>query len=98
MIVAVTRNIPDKFRGFLASCMLEVAPSIYVSPSMTKAVRERVWGVLTKWLSDVSDGSILMVYNDPAEPAGVGVMTLGLPPRHVIDADGIALSYLAKNG
>jgi CRISPR-associated protein Cas2 len=97
MIVVVTRNVPDKFRGFLASCMLEVAPSVYVSPNITKAVRERVWGVLSKWFSDVSDGSILMVYKDSSEPTGVGVSALGLPPRHIIDADGVALSYLAKN-
>lgn len=38
----VTRNAPDRFHGFLASCMLEVAPGVYVSPRMGRAVRERV--------------------------------------------------------
>ena len=42
MTVVVTRNVPGRYRGFLASCMLEVAPGVYTNPGMTRAVRERV--------------------------------------------------------
>lgn len=94
MIVVVARNVPDKFRGFLASCMLEVTPAVYASPSMTKGVRERTWSVLSKWFSDVEDASLVMIYKDNAEPSGIGVQYLGEPPRRIIDADGVALSYL----
>jgi CRISPR-associated endoribonuclease Cas2 subtype I-E len=43
MTVVVTRNVPDRYRGFLASCMLELAPGVYTSPHMNQSVRERVW-------------------------------------------------------
>jgi len=42
LAVVVTRDVADRFRGFLASVMLEVAPAVYISPRMTKGVRERV--------------------------------------------------------
>ena len=42
MTVLVTRNAPMRYRGFLASCMLELAAGVYTSPRMTRAVRERV--------------------------------------------------------
>lgn len=94
MIVIITRNIPEKFRGFLASCMLEVTPAVYVSPSMTRGVRERTWAILSKWFSGINEGSIVMIFRDPSESTGVGVSSLGEPPRRIIDADGVALSYL----
>ena len=50
--------------------------------------------MLSKWFSDVEDASLVMIYKDNAEPSGIGVQYLGEPPRRIIDADGIALSYL----
>ena len=49
MTVVVTRNVAPRYRGFLASVMLEIAPGVYTSPRMSRAVRERVWEVLTGW-------------------------------------------------
>ena len=49
MTVVVTNNVPNRFRGFLASCMCEIAPGGYTAPRLTKAVRERVWAVLESW-------------------------------------------------
>ena len=43
MTVIVTRNVEDRYRGFLASCMLEIAPGVYTGPRMTPGVRDRVW-------------------------------------------------------
>ena len=34
MVLVVTRNVEDRYRGFLTSVMLEVAPSVYVRPKM----------------------------------------------------------------
>ena len=39
-------RLPDRFDGFLCSCMQEVAPGVYVAPRLKKAVRERVWNVM----------------------------------------------------
>ena len=44
MCVIVTRDVPSRFRGFLGSCMLEIAPGVYTQPDMSAAVRERAWG------------------------------------------------------
>ena len=48
MCVIVTRDVPARFRGFLASCMLEIAPGVYTQPDMSASVRERVWAVLRR--------------------------------------------------
>jgi hypothetical protein len=49
LAVIVTRDVADRFRGFLASVMLEVAPGVFISPRMNKGVRERTWSVLADW-------------------------------------------------
>ena len=65
MTVVVTRNVPDRFRGFLASCMLELAPGVYASPRMSKGVRDRVWRVCDEWQDELPlDGGILMSWKD----------------------------------
>ena len=43
MTVVVTRDVESRYRGFLASAMLEVAPGVYVSPDLSNGVRERIW-------------------------------------------------------
>ena len=35
MTVIVTVNVEARYRGFLASAMLEIAPGVYTSPNMT---------------------------------------------------------------
>ena len=49
MTVVVTRNVAPRFRGFLTSVMLEIAPGVYTGPRMSKGVRERIWNVMTQW-------------------------------------------------
>jgi len=39
----ITRDVEMRYRGFLGSTMLELAPGVYASPRMSQAVRERVW-------------------------------------------------------
>ena len=46
MTVIVTVNVEGRYRGFLASTMLEIAPGVYTSPDMTAGIRERIWEVL----------------------------------------------------
>ena len=49
MTVVVTVNVEARYRGFLASAMLEIAPGVYTSPQMTSGIRERTWDVLARW-------------------------------------------------
>ncbi len=48
LTVIVTRDVAYRFRGFLASVMLEIAAGVYISPQMTKGVRTRVWKVMSE--------------------------------------------------
>lgn len=92
MVVVVTRDVPGRFRGFLASVMLEIAPGVYTGPRMNRAVRERVWSVLTEWFFESGQvGSIVMTWREPSAPAGQGVAILGAPPKELHDHDGVLL-------
>lgn len=92
MTVVVTRNVPERYRGFLASCMLELAPGVYTSPQMTVAVRERVWAVCCEWAGVLpDDGGVLMTWQEKREPSGQAVLVLGWPKRELVELDGIWL-------
>lgn len=92
LVMVVTRDVADRYRGFLASVMLEVAPTVYVSPRMSKAVRERVWRVMSDWHAQIPGGSLVMVWRDLNETGGVGLAHLGTPPRELVDIDGMWIS------
>ncbi|MGR6035174.1 MAG: type I-E CRISPR-associated endoribonuclease Cas2e [Candidatus Nitrosoglobus sp.] len=92
LVVIVTRDVADRFRGFLASVMLEVAPTVYISPRMNAGVRVRTWKVLSDWHSSELRGSIVMVWRDMNETGGVGIATLGSPPRELVELDGLWLA------
>lgn len=97
MTVVVTRNVPMRSRGFLASCMLEVSVGIYTHPRMSKAVRDRVWNVLEEWFGKTIDASVVMMYADGSQDSGQSVRILGEPPRKIVDVDGVILSHLAQS-
>ena len=65
MTVVVTVNVQGRYRGFLASAMLEIAPGVYTAPMMTAGIRERVWEVLVRWHAELGQGSIVMTWRDP---------------------------------
>jgi CRISPR-associated protein Cas2 len=92
MVVVVTRDVAERFRGFLASAMLEIAPGVYTAPRMSAGVRERVWAVLQAWFSGLGGGSIVMTWRDAAEPCGQGLRVLGLPPRTFAEVDGLVVT------
>ena len=92
LVVIVTRDVADRFRGFLASVMLEVAPTVYISPRMNQGVRTRTWEVLRKWHQAEPNGSIVMVWRDIDQTGGVGIATLGTPPRELVEIDGLWLT------
>lgn len=92
MTVVVTRNVSDRVRGFLASSMLELAPGVYSAPRITPSVRERIWHVLSGWFPNEKDASIVMLWADASMPGGQATKTLGLPPVHLIEADGMLVT------
>ena len=89
LVTVVTRDVADRYRGFLASVMLEVAPSTYVSPRMNKGVRERLWKVMTEWQTAEARGSIVMIWRDAEATGGVGLAHLGTPTKTLVEMDGI---------
>ncbi len=91
MTVFVTRNVEARYRGFLASTMLEVAAGVYVSPNLSKGVRERIWSVLTKWYAHLGNGSITLLFADAASVGGLRLEYLGEPPKEIWDCDGVLL-------
>lgn len=91
MTVIVTRDVAQRFRGFLSSVMLEIAPGVYTSPTMTRGVRERVWKVLGDWFRELGGGGIVMTYRDLDSPGRQAVLNLGDPPRNLVEADGLLL-------
>jgi CRISPR-associated protein Cas2 len=92
MTVVVTTAVPGRFRGFLASCMLEIAPGVYSHPRLSKAVRERLWNVLQDWWQHDAESSVLMLWEDAGQPGGQGVACLGLPQRTIVEYEGVLLS------
>ena len=92
MTVIVTRNVEARYRGFLASTMLEVAPGIYVSPGLSKGVRERIWSVLSKWHTHLGSGAIVLIHADSKATGGLRLDCLGDPPKEIWDCDGVLLA------
>jgi len=91
MTVIVTRDVEDRYRGFLSSVMLELAPGVYTGPRMSRGVRERVWQVLSEWHGALGRGAILMTWRETTAPGGQAVLTLGAPRRDLVDVDGVLL-------
>ena len=93
MTVVVTVNVESRYRGFLASAMLEIAPGVYTAPMMTTGIRERIWDVLSRWYHELGQGSIVMTWRDPTAIGEQSIRTLGEAPKSIVDADGV---YLVK--
>ena len=89
MTVVVTVNVEARYRGFLASAMLEIAPGVYTSPQMTSGIRERIWDVLREWYYELGQGSIVMTWRDPSAVGEQRIYTLGEAPKEIVDADGV---------
>jgi CRISPR-associated protein Cas2 len=91
LTLIVTRDVAPRFRGFLASTMQELAPGVYVNPRMSAGVRDRVWAVLTEWLTELGGGSVVMAVQDNREEGGLFVATLGTPARNLQNITGMLL-------
>ena len=92
MTVVVTRDVEPRYRGFLASVMLEVAPGTYVSPTMNAGVRERTWRVIENWHGKMGRGSLTMISKDGSAPSGLALNQVGIPPIELCEVDGLWLA------
>ena len=96
MTIAVTRNAPGRFRGFLAGTMVEIVPGVYVAPRMKKAVRERIWKVMMDWSSLLdSDGGVILFWKSRNAPSGLGMRSIGWPKKELVDHEGVWLARRA---
>ncbi|MTJ82933.1 MAG: type I-E CRISPR-associated endoribonuclease Cas2 [Telmatospirillum sp.] len=91
MVVVVTRDVEGRYRGFLGSAMLEIGPGLYAHPRMSAGVRQRIWGVLADWHGSLGRGSIVMAWAESAAAGGLGLLTLGDPPKEIVGQDGLLL-------
>ena len=91
MAMIVTRNVETRYRGFLTSVMLEVAPGVYVAPDLSAVVRTRVWDVLSAWWAALGTGSVVLVWRDTKAIGNLCIETLGDPPKEIVAADGVLI-------
>ena len=92
LTVLITRDVEDRYRGFLASTMLELAPGVYASPNLSARAREKIWGVLADWHTNLGRGAITLIYTDRQADGGLAVRSLGTPPRRPVRLDGVMLT------
>lgn len=92
MTIVVTVDVAPRFRGFLASCMLELAPGVYTAPRMTRSVRDRIWQALTDWHGQIGGGGIVMTWRDTTMIGGQAVRLLGNSPKQLYELDGLVLT------
>ena len=91
LTMVVTRNVEARYRGFLTSVMLEIAPGVYVAPDLSASVRTRVWDVVSSWWASLGTGSVVIVWRDTKVVGNLCIKTLGEPPKEIVDADGVLL-------
>ena len=91
LTVLITRDVEDRYRGFLGSAMLELAPGVYAQPRMSAGVRGRIWTVLEGWYERLHRGNIVMCWADTTAVGGLGLATLGEPPKDVVAHDAVLL-------
>lgn len=77
--VVITNQVPERVRGFLASCMGEISPGVYVAPRMSPGVRERIWRVMEDWHHDSGERSVVMLWPELKQPGGLAIRSLGKP-------------------
>jgi CRISPR-associated protein Cas2 len=91
LTVVITRDVEDRYRGFLSSAMLEVAPGVYVNPHLSARARETIWKVLLEWHTSLGRGAITLIHPDRQADGGMVVRNLGNPPRQPVRLDGVLL-------
>ncbi len=95
--VVITRNVESRVRGFLCSCMIEVASGVYTAAAMGPPVRERVIAVLEKWKVGSRGDSVVITWAAPTNAAGQGLHLLGEPPLVLCETGAMVLGRRPLN-
>ena len=93
LTVVITRDVEDRYRGLLASTMLEAGPGVYVSRSLNVRARDDVWRVMVDWHAALRRGSVTMLFADSKEDGGIAVRNVGAPARRPVRIDGALLMH-----
>lgn len=91
MTVVITRDVESRYRGFIASVMVEVASGVYIAPLLSSGARDRVWEIVSTWHDELQSGSITMIWKDSSRKQGMGLKQLGVPPKDIYDHEGFLL-------
>ncbi|MFT7721624.1 MAG: type I-E CRISPR-associated endoribonuclease Cas2e [Roseateles sp.] len=91
LTVLITRDVEDRYRGFLASALLELSPGVYASPHLGAKAREQIWKVVSDWHAQLQRGSLTLLYPDRQADGGLHVRQLGTSPRHPVRLEGVLL-------
>lgn len=92
LTLVVTRDVQQRYRGFLGSVMLEIAPGVYLSPRMSRRVRENVWDVVSGWHGQLGQGSLTLIWRAKDQPGQIGLLQCGEAPKTLCEADGLLLA------
>ena len=87
MTTIVTRGVEGRYRGFLGSVMLELAPGVYTHDRLSSGVRGRIIDVLEDWYSQMRNGSIVVCWAETTANGTLGLKTFGEPPKQIISYD-----------
>lgn len=90
--VVITRDVQPRYRGFLASIMLEVSPGVYVSPRLNPRVRDRIWETLKDWHGTLQRGSVVMINRNTSAIGRMNVKILGELRNEIIDFEHLLLT------
>lgn len=94
MTIAITRNLPGRFDGFLKSCMHNIAPGVYIVPKMNKSVRDRLWAILLEWAEAIpEDGGVVLFWSSKKAPSGLAFRLLGWPKKEIREHEGFWLTF-----
>jgi len=91
LTILITRDVEDRYRGFLSSLMLELTAGVYVSARLNAGARERIWAVLLDWHQHLNRGSVTMCWTDKQQPGGIGLRQLGEAARQLAEVDDLLL-------
>lgn len=93
LTVVVTRDVEDRYRGFLYSAMLEASAGVYISNQLSPRARDKLWDVMSRWHEQLRRGSIQMIYAEKHSDGGIAIRSLGTPTRQPVRLDGLLLMH-----
>ena len=91
----VTRDVEGRYRGFLGSIMLELAPGVYAQARLSAGVRDPVVAVLSNWHGQLLRGSTVDCWAETSGHGGLGLRTSGEPPKTIVTYDAMLLVWRA---